>query len=313
MPRLTDARPIPQAVRQMTVTAPAKINLHLRVGPARADGFHPLVSWMNTIDLSDQIHFQPRPSPGIDLSCDDPSLPSDPANLVHRAAALVLPADGPGLKIRLQKLIPHGAGLGGGSSDAAATLLAVSAMLRKPIDLSRLAGQLGSDVPFFLLAPSAICTGRGEIVQPTAAPAPGWVCLILPELALPTPAVYRRFDELGLGDPIAMARPVDWASWASLPAIDLLPLLVNDMESAAFDLAPLLATWRAKAEQILGRIVRMSGSGSSLFTLFDAEEPARQASGLLQSQLHLRSVACRLCRHPSRMENSPLRTGNDHL
>jgi 4-diphosphocytidyl-2-C-methyl-D-erythritol kinase len=131
-------------------------------------------------------------------------------------------------------------------------------------------------VPFFVAAsfhgPSAACAGRGEIVRPLPPPAPRWAVLVLPPFGLATGDVYGRFDALRLGDDAAMAAEADWRRWATLRARELLPRLVNDLEPAAFSLSPPLAALRDEVERTAGRVVRMSGSGSSLFTLFDADE-----------------------------------------
>jgi 4-diphosphocytidyl-2-C-methyl-D-erythritol kinase len=164
----------------MQIAAPAKINLHLRVGPRRADGFHPLLSWMASIGLFDNLSLTEK-SNGVTLSCDDPTLPCDERNLAMRAALKLrrrLPADGPGVSIHLEKRIPAGGGLGGGSSDAATTLLGLNQLwnAKQTIEqLSEIAGRLGSDVPFFIFGCSSICKGRGEAVRPLGVAAGKWV------------------------------------------------------------------------------------------------------------------------------------------
>src|SRR5438874_981037 len=214
----------------MRVPAPAKINLHLRVGPRRdADGFHPLLTWMTTVALFDTLTLVRRPSdvaargdrdPFV-LSCDEPSLPTDGRNLVVIAAiapagaAASEPASRAGdsrtgegstgvasttastgaastgaslsasasrVSAFLAKRIPSGAGLGGGSSDAAAALVGLNALWKLDLSASRLsaiAASLGSDVPFFLGGASSICTGRGEIVRPVARLDMKWAMLVL--------------------------------------------------------------------------------------------------------------------------------------
>jgi 4-diphosphocytidyl-2-C-methyl-D-erythritol kinase len=196
--------------------------------------------------------------------------------------------------IRLAKRIPVGAGLGGGSSDAARALIGLNRLWNAGWTAERLSGfaaRFGSDVPFFVAAgfdaPSAACFGRGEIVRPVPRPAPKWALLVLPPFPLATRDVYARFDEMGLGSDREVlgaevgdmpdvgtpdGKTPDWRAWSALAAKDLLPRLVNDLEPAAFSLSPHLAALRAAAERTVGRIVRMSGSGSSLFTLFDAGE-----------------------------------------
>ena len=282
----------------MHVLAPAKINLCLRVGPPRDDGFHPLLSWMCTIGLFDTLTFQLSDGPGFSLESDQADLPVDRGNLVVRAATLLSAGmrrqANLGASASLAKRIPIGSGLGGGSSDAARTLLALDRLwqLECPKEqLVAMAAQLGSDVPFFLFEPSAICTGRGEIVRPCPPPSARWALLLLPSRAMPTPAVYRQFDQMGLGKHGNLANEPVWDKWASLPAADLLEVLVNDLEPAAFTIAPDLGELRAEAQRMLLRPVRMSGSGSSLFTLFDERTEAQRAAHLLTSALQVRCCA----------------------
>jgi 4-diphosphocytidyl-2-C-methyl-D-erythritol kinase len=310
-----------QATR-ITVRCPAKINLHLRVGPARGDGFHPLLTWMCTVGLFDKLTMWLAPERHraaedlvrrlIELACDDPSLPVDERNLVVRMVqqwgeTLVASRDRKGagragtsgtplpgshgslvpIAATLTKRIPAGAGLGGGSSDGAFALLAADQLWsggrrddgtpRPAEDLSAFAARFGSDIPFFLHGPSAVCSGRGEVVRETARPvAARWALLVLPELHMPTPEVYRRFDALGLGRDEHVEVEPDWPAWARLPAAELLARLVNDLEPAAFAIGPELGALRRSIEQSLARIVRMSGSGSSLFTLFDERSQAEE-------------------------------------
>jgi 4-diphosphocytidyl-2-C-methyl-D-erythritol kinase len=274
----------------MRLLAPAKLNLHLRVGRRRADGFHPLGTWMCTIGLFDTIRLEAASS-GASLKCDDPDLPSDDSNLALRAAGqLAEQASRPdGVHIDLSKRIPVGAGLGGGSSDAARVLLGLNRLWGlnwSSERLGELAARIGSDVAFFCYAASGICTDRGQIVRPIAAPGPRGALLILPEMHLSTAAVYQRFDEMGLGDDASVSPDTapDWSGWSALSAKDLLACLVNDLEPAAFDLRPELGALRKQAEEWLGRAVRMSGSGSSLFSLYDTLEEAERAAGQFRAR-----------------------------
>jgi 4-diphosphocytidyl-2-C-methyl-D-erythritol kinase len=268
-------------MKPLRLLAPAKINLHLRVGPVQRNGFHPLMSWMCTVGLFDTltIDFAPDGSPWV-MQCDDERLPCDETNLVIRAARAMQRESetNRSATIRLEKRIPTGGGLGGGSSDAARTLLSLNQLwdLRWPIDrLVRIAADLGSDVPFFLHGPSSVCTGRGEMVRPIARPKPRWAVLILPRYGISTQAVYGRYDEMGAAHQEAIETKPDWQQWADLSAGPLLSRLKNDLEGPAFSLYPELEKLRAEIEQTSGQIVRMSGSGSSLFTLFDDSSAAK--------------------------------------
>jgi 4-diphosphocytidyl-2-C-methyl-D-erythritol kinase len=290
--------------KPIRVSPPAKINLYLRVGPPTADGFHPLMSWMVTVGLFDNLEFVPISRPGVSLECDDPAIPTDASNLIVKTATALLETIAEnertvtGLRAALQKRIPVGAGLGGGSSDGAFALLALNQLLNlnwPPHRLAELSAQFGSDLPFFFHGPSSICTSRGEIVNPTPPPKPRWALLILPKIQMPTPAVYRRFDEMKLGHPDSLTTNPNWRHWSTLPANDLLPLLINDLEPPAFDLNPTLAKLHKQATQSLERIIRMSGSGSTLFTLYDSEEQATQAATQIQTQLHIKTLPVQLC------------------
>jgi 4-diphosphocytidyl-2-C-methyl-D-erythritol kinase len=254
----------------MRILSPAKINLHLRVGPRAADGFHPILSWMCTVGLHDTIEMTAADEPGIRLKCDRPDLPVDQSNLIVRAAHALNPKLG--AKVSLQKKIPIGGGLGGGSSNAAFALLGFNQLWNLNLSnnqLAAIASQLGSDVPFFLHGPSSICAGRGEIVTPILRPAPKHAVLFFPNLSMPTPAVYRKFDEMKLGSNTAIHHQPDWQACTKLGAADLLNVLINDLEAPAFSLNPELAELRSQIEQKIGQTVRMSGSGSTLFTLTD--------------------------------------------
>src|SRR3954451_12155304 len=220
---------IPSAMR---VTAPAKINLHLRVGPPTADGFHPLSSWMVTVGLFDNLEFTLTRTPGIRLTCDDPALPTDATNLVVKTVTGLLDAANlsatTGVDIRLEKRIPSGAGLGGGSSDGAFTLLALNQLLDlhwPPARLAALASRYGSDLAFFCHGPSSICTGRGEIVHPIIPPRAEYPVLTLPPIHMPTPAVYRRFDELLSPTQDSALGSQDYSAWTTLDAQQLLARL----------------------------------------------------------------------------------------
>ena len=288
----------------MRLLAPAKINLHLRVGPRRADGFHPLLSWMTTVGLFDTLTFKQKraaaalPGSPVVLTCDMPWLPCDERNLVVRVALawmeeMRIPPVGR-VSIELRKQIPAGAGLGGGSSDGAHALMGLNRLWRTAWaanDLSAFAARFGSDLSFFFHGSSSVCRGRGEIVTPVPRPKACWALLVLPKRSMPTPDVYRRFDQLGLGRDRDIEDAPPWKTWASLSSEELLPRLVNDLEQPAFDIAPELGALRARIERKIDRPVRMSGSGSSLFTLFDDHEQVAEAAGRVERDERENSLA----------------------
>lgn len=283
----------------LTLRSTAKVNLYLRVGPRRPDGFHGLVSWFCSVGLEDELEFGPGEVRGvISLTCDHPEVPCDERNLIVKAGALLAAEGGgdrPGVRVHLRKRIPMGGGLGGGSSNAAAALRGLQQVWGIQLDPereARIAAQLGSDVPFFLNAPSAICRGRGERITRVAQPVPKGIVLLLPPIAMPTPAVYRKFDEMGLGTDLeAVERTLPDPR---LRAEELLPTLVNDLEAPAFAISKELAQLRDRAEKVAGRPVRMSGSGSTLFTLCDEVASAEGMAARLGRDLGIRAVGCAL-------------------
>ena len=284
----------------MRLSVPAKINLHLRVGPRREDGFHPLMTWMVTVGLFDTLELKNVESTGggwadgsagsLTLATSDPALPVDARNLVVRAASALAdarrrrvgegPQTGKWASAFLTKRIPSGAGLGGGSSDAASTLMALNRMWDVGLNASELAqigATLGSDVPFFFHGPSSICTGRGELVRPIGPPKARSALLVMPNVGVSTAAAYGAFDRMRLGMDEAVGNEPDWSEWVGLESSSLLPRLVNDLEPAAFAVQPLVGELRTSLEMKLNRPVRMSGSGSTLFTLYDTAEQAKHA------------------------------------
>jgi 4-diphosphocytidyl-2-C-methyl-D-erythritol kinase len=241
------------------VSAPAKINLSLRVLGRRDDGFHAIKSLMVPISLCDTLEITPRAEVGLEFLCDDPSLPTDDTNLVVRAAKLFCSSQKrePKVRIELQKKIPHGAGLGGGSSDAAATLLGLDALFatRLPLEtLSGLAAQLGSDVPFFLHGRAATVSGRGELVTPCNFPQTLPLLLIKPPFGVPTPWAYQRWrDSKEIPGVSYAAQSFPWGE------------LVNDLERPVFEKYVFLAqlkTWLLKQPEVAGAL--MSGSGATV-------------------------------------------------
>ncbi len=184
----------------LTCLAPAKINRELRVGGLRPDGYHEIRSRMASIDLADRLTVEPADA--MELSCDDPSLPAGEDNLVVRAARRLAKHAGrpPHVRLRLEKRVPAGAGLGGGSADAAATLRLLARFWSLDEDESSLAGlaaELGSDVPFFLTGGDADVSGRGEVVTPREDGPAVELVLLVPPFSISTAAVYRAFAGRG--------------------------------------------------------------------------------------------------------------------
>ena len=240
----------------MRVPSYAKINWSLRIVGRRADGFHELETVFQTISLHDELAF--RAAARLALTCDDPSIPTGETNLVMRAARAV---GAPPVEIELRKRIPAGGGLGGGSSNAAATLLALGAGRS---DLHAIATELGSDVPFFLLGGTAYATGRGEVLTPMESRAGVPLLLVLPDERVLTKDAFARVtrysEPLGIG-----AYAHGYAAFT------------NDFEDPVFAMLPRLRELKERLGEAGATYAAMSGSGSTLFAAF-ANAAARDAA-----------------------------------
>lgn len=247
----------------MQVFAPAKINLSLKVFDKRDDGFHEIETLIAPVSLYDKIEIE-KQNRWIDLSCDDPTLSTGDDNLVVRAAKLFLERAKikSGVLIKLEKKIPHGAGLGGGSSDAAATLRALNRLFATKLsveDLANLAATIGSDVSFFLHGSAAICKGRGEIVEPMKLNRKWPVLLLKPAFGVSSGWAYSR-----------------WQESKEIPEISYVPQnldgqsFVNDLERPVFEKFVFLAqlkAWLRKQPEVSAAL--MSGSGSTVFAVLN--------------------------------------------
>jgi 4-diphosphocytidyl-2-C-methyl-D-erythritol kinase len=256
--------------------APAKVNLTLAVLGRRPDGYHELESWVVMVRWHDQLVFTERAGMSLVITGETAGVPADESNLVWRAATALARAAGrqPDVAIMLRKEIPVGAGLGGGSSDAAATLLGLNTFWASDWPVERLkpiAAELGSDVPLFLEPGSAIIRGRGEQVERLTDGWKGWLVLVVPRYPVSTPEVYRRWSA---GPPPLSVERRPWRSCAAR-SNELAPRLFNDLEGAAFDVEPRLRALHGRLDGLGGRPVRMTGSGSCLYAVFDEEVEAR--------------------------------------
>lgn len=271
----------------LSLPAPAKINLYLRIAGRRPDGYHDIETLFQRVELADRIEAELTDGSGFGLEChglpDGTHLPVED-NLMTRAwralrvVVSAVPDALPGARMRLFKQIPLGGGLGGGSSDAAATLKALEELWDikvVPGELHRVAAGLGADVPFFLEpSPAAIGRGIGERLDAYRHPCRFWTVLALPEFGVPTAEVYRRYDPASPLPDQPLAPLLEALSRQDLAAV--LAALWNGMEPLAFALRPELGALRATLERSAGQPVRMSGSGSTLFTLTETEEKARE-------------------------------------
>jgi len=253
---------------QIVVWAPAKINLFLEVIRKRGDGYHDLETAMVAVDLFDSLVFQPAPPGQLTLACTDPRLSTGPDNLVVKAARLLQneTACDTGASIRLIKRIPMQAGLGGGSSDAAATLAGLNRLwkLNLPAEsLMELGGRLGSDVAFFLGGDAAWCTGRGEIVKPAKVGRRLDCVLVCPPFGCSTPEVFRGL--VVPAEPVSGAKLREAVEKGDIDAI--VSGLHNRLSESAFRLAPRLTEYLEKLRNLGAKDALLSGSGSTMFAL----------------------------------------------
>jgi len=263
------------------VFAPAKINLYLHVGAPRADGYHPLDSLAAFASIGDRLRV--KPSQGLRLTITGlfgGALAADGDNLVLRAARALRTACGVdsdwGAHLVLEKNLPLASGVGGGSADAAATLRALSILWNlKDAPLEAIARELGADVPACLAARPVLMRGVGEQISPAAAPSLG-VLLANAGTPIPTPSVYKRFDAMGLGADFQETPPPDARDARAF--IEALRARRNDLEPPAIDLHPEIAALKAEIAALPGcRLARMSGSGGTVFGLFDDQAAAEAA------------------------------------
>ncbi len=269
----------------MQLFAPAKINLRFKILRRRDDGFHEIETLMAPISLGDELTIEAHDR--LSFTCDDASLSSGDDNLVLRAARSFFTEinEEPRVRIELRKKVPHGAGLGGGSSDAAGTLLGLNELSGNPltmIRLTNLAAALGSDVPFFLCGGAALCRGRGEIVEPLPALPTLPLLLLKPEFGVPTPWAYQH-----------------WRESRELPGVDYGPqsfgdlVFENDLERPVFEkyvfLARMKGWLRAQPEVA---VALMSGSGSTMLAVLHEERSAEALAARAREELDPRLWVC---------------------
>ncbi|HZP81463.1 MAG TPA: 4-(cytidine 5'-diphospho)-2-C-methyl-D-erythritol kinase [Chthonomonadaceae bacterium] len=299
----------------LTVASCAKINLTLDVFSKRADGYHSLASVMQAVSLADTLHLTLRAEPGIAFTCEAPEtipVPTDATNLAVRAAAAAIAAAAEagrkietGVAIHLVKRIPAQAGLGGGSSNAAAALRGVNALLGLNLDaqtLHRLAASLGSDVPFFLTGGTAAARGRGESITPLPDAPTLWLVVVKPEENVSTAWAYGELDAM----PDRASHRATKRMEAALRAGDHARLIAwqsNDFELPVFTHFPRLA-WLHDELRMAGALTaHLCGSGSALYGVAPDEAAAQRIASLFQSRYPQVAVARTL----TRAESDPLK------
>ncbi len=271
-------------MRSVTLLAPAKINLFLQILGQRQDGFHDIYSAMQTVSLYDSITVS-RTSTGITLACDDSGIPADSTNLTWRAAQLMFDKTGitGGVDINLIKRIPVGAGLGGGSSDAAAVMKAVNSLFDldlSPLQMAVWSAELGSDIPFFFSPGSAVVTGRGEIVAPEDLFMGYFVLLIIPDFAVATKDAYQglRFFLTNFstkGDINTKLLGADF--------FKTLYQIGNDFQALVVSRHPEVESCMEVLRRGGAGYVALSGSGSAFYGLFE-RQPGSELMTTVSSQ-----------------------------
>lgn len=259
---------------------PAKVNLGLHILGKREDGFHALETIFQMVNWCDEIKLE-RLSRGLELVCDQPDIPTDESNLVIKAARLLetrFPDRCKGVRIHLKKNIPHGAGLGGGSGNAAGVLLGLNFLWGlniKQQDLVLMAAELGSDVPFFLFSPCAIGRGRGEILEPVKNSVRFYILMVYPGFAVSTATVYgnlklkltKRENNISILKNLLLQ-----SEFAQLGAA-----WSNDLEPVVFQEYPDIFGIKKEMLALGAKGALLSGSGSTVFGIFDNPETAKSA------------------------------------
>jgi 4-diphosphocytidyl-2-C-methyl-D-erythritol kinase len=282
--------------RHLTLPAFAKINLSLRVFAPRADRYHDLDTTLQTVSLHDTIEFSSTDQPHIVLSCSDRALSADD-NLVMKAASALQTrfATRKGARIRLDKRVPMQAGLGGGSSDAAITLLGLAALWQLETsgdELSAIAAQLGADVPFFFHGGTARATGAGERIERLDDVPDRFFLVIKPNACVSTFDAYQYLDERSLTSPksktilsTSVAKQFfDNSSSASL---------TNDFETVVFERAPEIRRTHAALITAGADAALLAGSGSAVFGIFDSEDAQRRAIQAIELETGWRVFPCK--------------------
>jgi len=273
-------------MNRLTCYAPAKINLHLDVLGRYPDGYHEIFTTFQAIDLYDTLTFETRPSGGIQIVCDQPGFPLDSMNLIHKALTLAaeFTAEPIHILITVDKQIPIAAGLGGGSSDAAATILAANSLYELALSDQQLldwARRLGADVPFFLGPPQAEGRGRGDELTPIEFFTDYWLVLIQPPMGLSAAEVYREFDlRLTKNDKmVSFATCRDATGFFSLIARS-----ENALRTPILRLCPEVGLILRFLEGQGVDAVRVSGSGPCVFGIVQDKPDAKRMNWLMPSR-----------------------------
>lgn len=266
---------------KLVFKTPAKINLGLFILGKRPDGYHDLETLFQMVSLYDVVELEPLENK-IELICDDPKVPTDESNLMIRAARLlqetVPERTGLGCRMVLKKKIPMGAGLGGGSGNAAGVLIGLNRLWDLKLEsaeLSKIAARLGSDIPFFLCAPSALGQGRGERLTPLAPPRKFHVVLVFPRVSMATAEAYQalNFDLTKNSKNINILR--EFFSQSNISSLGA--HLHNDLEPIVIKRIPVVASIKQKLSSLNADGALLTGSGSAVFGIFEDSQGAQEA------------------------------------
>ncbi len=276
--------------------APAKINLTLRVLGRRADGYHDLESVVAKITLYDGIDLLAGDDPAIQIECTHSAVPTDTQNTIWRAIELLSNCVGPlpPMRVQLHKRIPLGAGLGGGSSDAASVLMLLHRRLEGRVgdsNLAHIAAEVGSDVCCFLHPHTVSMSGRGEIVRPVELPWRGWAVLVFPPFGVSTSAVYAAWQANG-SVPDRDAEICLRDTYNTAEKLD--EVLFNDLEGSVFTVEPRMKEAKDIVEDKTQQRFHVTGSGSTLFACLDSHEQAEQLKQRIDRLSDLKSLVTRV-------------------
>lgn len=281
----------------LTLPAFAKINLSLRVLGKREDGYHELDTIFQTVSLRDTIRISATENSEIAFSCDDRSLPTDSHNLVVRAATALRDRANPkkGARIRLEKRIPAHAGLGGGSSDAAATLIGLRRLWELKLtrqELNELAANLGADVPFFLHGGTARGTGIGDRIEPLEDAPETFLLIVKPNANVSTADAYKAFDERTLTSSnsktiLSRSDAKEFFDNQHLASPQ------NDFEPVVFAMAPEIERAKDALVRAAAPAAMLAGSGSAVFGIFDSENAQRRAIQAIELETGWRVFPCK--------------------
>ena len=271
----------------LTLQSPAKINLRLEILGKRDDGYHEIRTIFQKISFHDDITLKALPQKGIIVTVDDPAIPSDDKNLAYKAALLLMEDQNisAGVAIHIKKKIPSGAGLGGGSSNAATTLEGLNRLYELKLKdkyLQQLSMTLGADVPFFLSETgTALGTGIGEKLKPLNLQTELWFLLIFPNFSISTSVAYSTYSKYNL----LTKRKKNIRLQNSIRTFDsVIPLLLNDFESVVIPLYPEIKTIKDNLITAGAAGSLLSGSGSSVFGVFSNKEDIEKALTMLPCQ-----------------------------